>query len=190
MFINIFEFEDDEIRLNKPEVLLYPEFDRLYNDFDFLKCKEDKSGKNRIKAWNVFKYIWLAHDFRSDYMELPEAMRIEYATLDSGLSKEDIANTMVISAIAKYEKIQNTRLIKMLKTAQSTLDKVDDFLNKIDLFEKDSKDAYVHKTKDLMSQIAQIGDVAAGVKDLEFQIKREMESKTAIKGDAEEGYMD
>lgn len=191
MLIEIFDFDGEDIVLNKPEVLLMKEFENVWKNTDWGQCKEDKAGSKHIKAMKFFKYLWLAHDYKSNYMELSKEERLETALKDSDLEEKDIKHGVAQVAIHKYEKLQETRLLQLLTTASTTIDKIRCFLDDIDLEEKDEKENYVHKTGDLLKQLTQLGSVASSLKDLEYQVKKEKESQKAVRGDnTEEGMFD
>jgi hypothetical protein len=190
MFIDILVLDqEDNIVVNSAPVLSVPEFAAIW-DPSFNIAKNDKKGTKRLKAYQVFKFIWFAYDFKSPYQEMPEDLKIETALNDTGLTQEDSKDPIIDRAVKKYNTFQKTRLIRLLDTCQLALDKVDDFIKHIDLNERDDKGSYMHKTKDILSQVADIGDVAGGLEALEQQVKKEMVSKSAIRGDVSEGYLD
>ena len=192
MMIDVFTFDGEDIHLNQPEVLLITEFEQLWKNTDWGKCKEDKSGKKHIKATKVFKYLWLAHDFKSPYMELTPGERSETALKDTGLDESDLEHGMVKVAIHKYKKLQETRTLKLLETANNTIDKIRDFLDDIDLKEKDTNnDKYMHSTKDILNQLTQLGSVSSSLKDLQYTVQKEREAEKSLRGDdTEPGLFD
>ena len=59
--MNIFVFDNAEnrLRIEEDSILLIKEFAALW-DINRNKCKEDKTGKLRLKAYKEFTYIYLA----------------------------------------------------------------------------------------------------------------------------------
>ena len=64
MNIFIFDGTTNTLKINEYEILLVKEFADLWDE-SRNKCKEDKSGKNRLLAYKEFTYIFLALDFKS-----------------------------------------------------------------------------------------------------------------------------
>ena len=57
MFINIFEFNGEDLVLNKPEILLIPEFRQIW-DAKFNNTKDDPNNERHTIARKVFAYCW------------------------------------------------------------------------------------------------------------------------------------
>ena len=87
MLNKYFVYEDFKIDLNRPELLLVKEFESLM-DIKYNKCDEDKTGKLRLKAFNIFKYLFLFHDSSSPYSDEPREKRMEYSLADAGLTNK------------------------------------------------------------------------------------------------------
>ena len=60
-----------QVELNVPELLLVDEFKALIDNKRNV-CKEDKTGKQHLKAFKEFTYIWLALDWQSLYADYSE----------------------------------------------------------------------------------------------------------------------
>jgi hypothetical protein len=190
MMFHIFEWTGDQMVIALPEVLLFPEFDNLWNNTEFNKCKSDKKGVKHIKSSRVFKFIWMVHDYKSPYMEYDEEERTSQALRDSKLIMSDVTNPIVVAAIAKYQNLQDTRLLKLLRTANKTVDKIRVFLDEMDLDERDVNDKLVHNSGNVMKQIGDLGRVSEGMKDLEYQVKKEMETAKTVRGEIDLGLFD
>jgi hypothetical protein len=190
MFIEIFEWSGDQLVLSKPEIMLHPEFEYLWNDKTFNKTKKDKNGTEHGKATRAFRYIWLAYDFKSSYMELTKEEREEVALEDSGLTLADVNSPIMLAAIAKYEQLQDTRLLKLLRTANNTVDKIRVFLDTLDLQDKDDNGKLVHNSRQIMQQVSELGKVSEGMKELEYQVKKEMDATKKVRGEIDLGLFD
>ena len=89
MLNKYFTYENFEVSLNRPELLLVKEFEDLMSK-DFNKCKEDPKGDKKIKALKVMKYLFLAYDHSSPYCEENSETRKFNALRDSGLEARDL----------------------------------------------------------------------------------------------------
>ena len=48
-------------------------------DIEYNKCKEDKTGEKRLKAFKIFTYLFLVNDNSSPYSERDLQDRQKYA---------------------------------------------------------------------------------------------------------------
>ena len=122
---------------------------------------------------------------------MDEINRMQTALADSGLDREVADTEIVKMMVARYTKIQETRILRSLKVANRTLDKLLNFMDSLDLDERDENGKLVHSASGVMKQISEIGKVAAGIEELEYMTKKEVESKGALRGeDTEAGLFD
>src|SRR5690606_19666740 len=124
-----------------------------------------------------FKYLWLAHNYRSPYMELTEREREGAAMDDADLTENDVNHPVARAVVEKYQALLNTRLLKLFNTGSKTVDKIREYLDDIDLMEVDSNGDLVHDVGKVMKQVSDLGKVSSGLEDLEYQVKKQMESK-------------
>ena len=174
-----FIFNNGELELNEPHILLFNEFADIYN------AKEGKKW-----AFRVFKYLWLRYDFKSFYSEMSVVEQERTSRDDCNFNGEDIAEPRIQKAIKKYQSLQESRKLKMLKSARGVLDKMRQFYDDIDLQEEDDKGRLKHDSAKVLNQLATIGKAYSGLDDLELQVKKELEASNGIRGDAEMGFMD
>lgn len=189
--LNIFQYDNvsSKIELNVPEILLIREFAVLM-DNERNKSKEDPEGKYKYRAFREFQYIWLALDWKSIYADFPEQERHQEALKDSGLTEEQFNNPEFRAACRKYRAIQEeTRSIKMLKAAQTTVDKFIDYFTNIDPEERDLLTGKpIYKVKDIMAEIASLSKVQDELVILESQVKKELAEVSTIRGGAVDGF--
>ena len=116
----VFDDVNNTLRINEYPILLIKEFKALW-DKNRNKCKEDKSGNERVKAFKEFTYIYLMLDFKSPYYKYLEQEKHEAALLDSGLTEEDLKNPEFIDAYNKYQEILDSDpILSLIKTAYRT----------------------------------------------------------------------
>lgn len=65
------------------------------------------------------------------------------------------------------------------------------YLNSVDVNERNPLDGKpIYKTKDLIAEIKGCKDVIVGLRELEHQVKKEIETDTGLRGNAEAGFYD
>jgi len=190
MAIELFKYDSDGIKLSKPEILLVSEFKALIDPKRNVN-KADPKGVNSHRAFSEFTYIYLCYDWKSPYSEWSFEERQEAAMLDSGVKDEWLTDKLFLLACEKYKKLQDSRVMRLLNSAYKACDELELFYNSIDLQERDpqtGKPIFSHK--DLVSSIASLGKVVDGLESLIFQVKREQQKNTSIRGDVEPGMFD
>lgn len=191
MIQNIFQYDNvnNKIELNLPEILLVKEFaDLMKSDRNI--CKTDPKGNYGLRAFREFTYIWLALDWKSPYNDYSEQERHKEALIDSGLTEKEFNNPEFRAACRKYRNIQEeNRSIKLLKAAQTTVDKFIEYFNNVDPEERDPATGKpIFKVKDLITEISNLSKVHEELKILEGMVKADLSQVTNIRGGAVEGY--
>lgn len=188
--MEFFVFDDvtNTLRINECPILLIKEFKTLW-DKDRNKCKEDKTGNERLRAFKEFTYIYLMLDFKSPYYKYLEQEKHEAAILDSGLTDEDLKNPEFIDAYNKYQEIlYSDPILSLIKTAYRTLYKTQVFLDSIDFTEIDDMGKPLYKPKDVMLDISTIGKMREALNELEEKHKNSLSADSNVRGDVELGF--
>lgn len=190
--IKVFQYDNvtGKVELNTPEILLIREFAALM-DVKRNKCKEDPEGKYKLRAFREFTYIYLAIDWMSPYRDYYEQDRHQEALRDANITEEEFNNPEFRAACRKYRALQDeTRSIKLLKSAQNVIDKFVDYFNNIDVEERDEQTGKpIYKTKDVMAEISSLHKVHEELVILESQVKKEISETSSIRAGAVEGFM-
>lgn len=190
MLAKYFTYRDFKIILNRPELLLVKEFDLIMSD-DYNKCKEDKTGKQKLKAFKIFKYIFLLYDMNSPYSEKDFETRQKYSLEDSGLTLKDIISTEVNQASMKYEVLTKSRLSKMLEGAQIAVDKFTLYFHNVDYLDIDIETGKAkYNIKDGIAAVSALDKLVSGLKSLQDQVKNEQDADTTLRGGVEAGLLD
>lgn len=179
------------LKLNTYELLLIKEFEALW-DRKRNVCPEDPDGTLRLRAWKEFKYIWLFCDWKSPYQQYLEQDKHEAALGDSGLTQEEWGDPTFKAAVRKYIEIKSSsRILNLIKTSYRTLEKMRVSLDNIDLEERDANFKPIFKAKDVLADIASIGDMTKKLKELELNyMKDQMNDGVKTRGDVTPGFMD
>lgn len=187
----IFDNDINALKINEYSILLVKEFKDLW-DQNRNKCKEDKSGKERLRAMKELTFIYLMLDFKSPYFQFTEQDKYEAALVDSGLTEKDLKDPVFVAAYNKYNEIQNSDpFLSLIKTAYNTLYKMRVYLDNIDFETTDADGKPIYKPKDVVADIASIAKTRTQVKELEELHKKELlASESKVRGDAEAGLFD
>lgn len=187
----IFDNAANSLRIDESSILLVKEFKDLW-DQGRNKCKEDKTGKERIRAMKELTFIYLMLDFKSPYFQFVERDKYEAALADSGLDESDLKDPVFIAAYNKYDQIQNADpILSLIQTAYKTLQKMRVHLDNIDFTENDGDGRPIYKPKDVVADIASIAKMRAQLQELEETHKKDiMAAESKVRGDAEVGLFD
>lgn len=189
--MNFFTYNNanGNVELNNPDILLVREFKNLLND-DRNKCKEDKTGKFHLRAFREFTYIYLALDWQSVYSAYSEQERHQEAMKDASLTEEEFNDPLFREACRKYRAIQDSnKSIRLLEAAKEMVDKFIEYFKTCDPLERDQETGKpIWKVKDIQVEMANLVKVHETMKDLETQVKKEIEAQSEIRGGAIEGY--
>lgn len=192
MKLFVFDNAENKLRIEEESVLLIKEFKDLWN-IERNKCKEDKTGKLRLKAYKELTYIYLVLDFKSPYFQYLEKDKHEAALEDSGLTETDLKDPVFLAAFRKYKEIQNADpILSLIKTALKTLQKMQVFFDSIDFFEDvDSEGRPLYKPKDVVNDIKSIKEARIQLIELEnLHMKDLSEEGSSVRGNVELGYRD
>lgn len=189
--LKFFEYSDG-LTLSKPELLLIKEFKALF-DTKRNKCKKDPKGTNSLRAFADCAYIYLVQDWQSPYSEMPEDDRITTALEDiavMGIETFEV-DSLVLAALEKYKEMQETRSLSLLNAAYRAVDELKLYFLTVDLNQRDEQYGKpIYSAKDLSANIASLGKLLDSLEQLEERVKKEMQKKSDLRSDAEEGLFD
>lgn len=188
MEIFIFDNSTNTLRINEYSILLIKEFADLW-EINRNKCKEDKTGKERLLAFKEFTYIFLSLDYKSPYFAYLEQEKHYAALIDSRLEPEHIKNQEFVAAYNKYKELQESDpILSLIKTAHHTLYRTQVFLDSIDFTEIDETGKPLYKPKSVIEDIASIAKMRNSLIELEEQHKKGLLSQFKLRGDTELGF--
>lgn len=187
----LYDKANETVVLNDENILLVKEFAALM-DLKRNKTVNDKTGKNRERAFKEFKYIYLFFDWNSPYLQFLEQDKHIEALADSGLTEEEFEDPLFKEACCKYDKIQNSSKIgALLKASYSTIDKITHYLETLDLQERDENTGKpIFKTKDVIAELSSASKLYDTIKTLEIAFKKDLEPEGALRGGIEGGMFD
>jgi len=188
--MDLFTYQDYQLEINKPEILLIKEFNDLW-DGNRNKGVGDNRGYERKRAFKEFQYMYLVHDWKSPYSEFSDMERHDAAVSDTGLTDKQLADDKFKAAVKKYREMQDSRMLKLLRSAYKAVDELRLHFDTIDLQERDSETGKpIHKSNDLIANISALGKTIEGLQQLEYMVKKEKEKERGLRGQAEAGMFD
>lgn len=189
--LHIFQYNNanGNVELEKGEILLIKEFAALMDNKRNI-CKEDPTGEKHLRAFKEFKYIWLAIDWESFYRDYSEQDRHQESLKDANLTEEEFNDPIFREACRKYRNLQEShRSIKILQASQLMVDKFIDYFTNIDPEERDLQTGKpIWKVKDIQTELQNLPKVLDELKQVEQQVKKEMEEQSQLRGGAVEGF--
>lgn len=187
----VYDQVNENVILNEPEILLVKEFAALFEE-KRNKTATDKTGKKKEKAFKEIKFIYLFFDWSSPYFNFVELERYKEAMLDSGLTQQEMEDPIFKEACRKYDAMQSSHpILGMLKSALLVVDKIKNYLDNLDLEERDPATGKpIFKTKDVIAELKGCKDIIDTIKTLEKSFKKDEEPETRLRGDREAGLFD
>lgn len=188
---NFFDYNNatGQVTLNSPDLFLISEFQQLMTP-ERNKCKQDPTGKEHLRAFREFQYIYLAIHWNSPFRDYTEQERHKEALENAEITEEEFNDPTFRAACRKFRALQESnRSIKMLNAAQNVVDKFIDYFNNVDVEERDPQTGKpIYKTKDVMAEISNLHKVHEELLILEAAVKKEISEQTSIRGGAVDGY--
>jgi hypothetical protein len=183
--MKIFEYDNFNLTLAMPEILLVSEFKAVVDS--------DKS-KDKQKAFRIFQYCFLLKDFRSPYKDYSEAERYKASQKDAGLTDKEVTSDLVVSCMRAYDQILNSnKMLTTIRSMYNAIDKLNDYFNTINFTEKvDSgarKGTLLHSPTEFQKVIKDAKYMLDTIRHLESMIKEELAQETAVRGDQEMGWI-
>jgi len=189
-----FEYDkvSGELIINDVGILLTKEFTALRDPKRNI-TKTDKTGAKRTLNFKELKYIYLFFDWGSPYFgKMAEQERHDEAFKDSELTDEEFEDFTFKAACQKYDEIQEANLsLQLLKAAQEAVRSVSYQLKNVDLNERDPLSGKpIFKNKDVIAEIKGCKDLLISLRELENQVKKELDPASGLRGDTEAGMYD
>lgn len=164
--MKIFDLKDNEIIIS-PEILTIEVFSDIW--------KADKS-KNKINAYNDFKYIYHTCDFNSPYANYSDSKRSEAVKEEVIGNKEYTPSTDVTTACRVYSALKESPIERLFNGVKEKIEDITAYLKNNDFNDETSQTTL--KVMDSVSKL--IGQY----KTLESAVKAERETMAVkIRGD-------
>jgi hypothetical protein len=165
--MNIFVIESNKIKV-QPEALLIPQFAEIWN--------RDKS-KEKTKAISELSFVYFMADYKSIYASYPESTRTSQIITDTIKDSSWKPDDVIKAALVKYEELQQTPTLRLLKSARHALEEACNYYNEVKPNDRN--------IVAISGSIEKIGKIAESLDKLEDKIKREIQTEGRSKGNRE-----
>ena len=187
--MELFRIENYKAAINKQDVILIPEF-RVMMELKYNKQKGDHQGRQRHRALKEFTFLYFYVDYRSDYSNYTEKERRTESLKAAELDEEYNISPELEAAIEKYRDLQETRALKLLKSANNAIDKIRLFYDSLDFTEEDSNGKLKHDPNRVLTSINGLSKTLESLEKLEKRVKQSLKQDLGVRGDGEGGLFE
>jgi hypothetical protein len=173
-----------QVELNRAELLLIPEFSAIIRRDR--GSDGDHDGRKKFHARKVFTFIYFYCDWKSPLKDFTLEAKKKEALRTAGLEDKHI-DGIVRDAMDIYESYQETLSTKLLHSTYNTIRNLTEFFDNVDLDEKDVNDRAVYKPLEIINSLKNVGNVYAGLKELESLVMKEQQEQGDIRGKSRKG---
>lgn len=172
--MNLFEIKEDALTFS-PQALALEPFAKLWN--------RDKS-KGKAVAIAELSAVYYYADYKSDFKDIIDPLE-QLDLIKSfviGMPKKWKPDDDFDNAVAFYKDRQKTVSTVLLEKAKSTVTKISDFLDYVDLMEVDDNGKLVHDVKKIADTMGNLPKVIETINKLEEAVKKDIDHKDSLRG--------
>ena len=127
-------------------------------------------------------YVYFMHDHNSPFSVYDYEKRNE--EVQKSIFKKEKVNisSKLKAACDKYKELTETSAVKLLKSARSSVTKLEKYFRDIDLTLMDDNGKPIFTAKDLVANLSKMGDVVSGLSKLEELVKKEEQAANQNRG--------
>ncbi len=174
----LFDLKDRKVIVSA-EALLIPEFKDIYS--------RDKS-KDKAKAIQQLSYVYFIADYKSPYVSSlsPDALK---RVVGKDFMKDEgyEPDSKVSAAIDKYKELQRTPSMLLLDASIQTVHNLTDYLQNVDLQERDKNDKPIYKPSDVTNSLSKIGAIVDSLNKVRANVEREILATAQLRGQRKKG---
>lgn len=176
--MRLFDLKDRNVIVS-PEALLIPEFKDIW--------KRDKT-KDKLKAMRELSYVYFVCDYKSPYRSSFTLNRLE-AMVSKDFMKDEkyTPDSKISAAIEKYKELQRTPSMLLLDASLQTVHNLIDYLQNVDLQERDKNDRPIYKPSDVTSSLKNIGGIVESLSKVRESVEKEMSEQASLRGQRKKG---
>lgn len=120
--IKIIDLKDGKI-IVAPECLVIEPFKSVY---------ENDKSKNKVESFKVMQYVWFYSAFKSPFFQHSSADRHKLITELIIKDKKFVVTEQIKECIAVFEKIFTTPAMKLFRSVQESIVKMEEFFKNVD----------------------------------------------------------
>lgn len=170
----VFDIADNKVIL-KASSLVVPEFKKIWD--------RDKS-KGKDQAYKELSYVVFLCDYSIDnpYRSYSEYDREKILRTD--FLEEEEPDELILKAVTKYKELSETVSLRLVKRALSAADTLGEYFDQVNFNDKDKMGKPIYSSKELSSNLKDIGQIVKSLETLEEQLlKKQSSSKIRGGGD-------
>lgn len=171
--MNLFSLDNNRVTYH-PEALTIKEFKELWD--------RDKSP-HKETAVEELSYVFYMTDYKSVYMSYDVSAREQKIIQDVITKKGWKADDKIKGAVNKYNELQQTPSMSLLKDAETALDKIRTYFRNVDI--TNDEDGKITST--LISNIEKLGKVITSLAVLRGIVDKEISETRKLRGSGEIG---
>jgi hypothetical protein len=173
--MDLFDLRDFKVTIS-PRALLIPEFKTLWD--------RDKS-KDKDKALQELAYVYYLSDFKSPYLLSLDLSLVAHTVAKDFMRDEEYKpDEKINEAIVKYKDLQITPSMRLLSASLTTVNRLTDYLEEVDLNERDDKNKPIYKPSDILNSIGGLVESLTKVRD---QVEKEITKAGTLRGQRRKG---
>jgi hypothetical protein len=175
---------DENFKLKiSPYALEIKEFHEIY--------MTDKSESKSLFV-TIMTFVWFFSDYSSPYVKQGLSEEDKWIIIKEDIDwKSPVRNKKIIqNAINKYKELNSTETLRLLEAAQSAINSIIDYYNKLDMSEKNDKGTLVNNISQVMTSLKGIGQVNKDINVLKTQVLQEMAESGRVKGGEQVGLFE
>jgi len=173
---DLFEFDEDFNVVVKPQALTLKPFANVMAKY--------KDGEGLAELSYI---VFLLHP-KSDFSDIRDESERSEVIVESMVGGDKIIfDDVTKKAVAFFKERSYTTKTLFLSEAYNTLDKTTIYLKDVDYSKRDAKANLLYKPKDVIDIITQSPKLMASIKELEDQIRKELEVENSLRGSGKKG---
>ena len=147
--------------------------------------ERDKS-KDKGIALKELAFVYFTADYKSTYLSFPAEER-DQAIKEDIFKGQYVPDQAVLNAVDKYNQLQKTPSMRLIKAAQNTLEELIKYFNSVNFTERDKRGQPVYKVTDVTKAMGDTAKVAESLAKLDEKIRKELQENTRARGGEESG---
>lgn len=176
--------ETSQVLLNKPWIMLVPEFKTLFERDK--GSKGDYRGDKKLKATRELTFIYFFTDFASPLTDWEDSEKRKEALYYAGLEEKDL-DDKVLLASAKYDEMQlkGARALRTYRALVKMQNAMDTYYETLDMSKLDRKGSLVNDPASVTASVKKLSEMYNEINS--FRKRTELELKdesTGIRGTA------
>ena len=170
--MKLFDIINGTVVLN-PNSLVIPEFKALW-DRDKTKTKE--------QATKEISFVVFLCDFNSPYNSFREEDRETVVKQDFLKDEKWKPDSLILEAIKKYKLLQDSPLLRLLRSAMNLVNKTSDHFDQVDYNIVDERGKQRYTAEMVFAAMAKMGAAVNQLRSLEREVQREQLEASTAKG--------